>query len=343
MHVLRHQPLRLLVTGGLGFIGSHYIRRLLATDPNVQRVVNLDLCTYAANPDALMERMGDERLLSVRGDVCDGVLVGDLLHQERLDTVVHFAAESHVDRSIAGPDAFVRTNVMGTFTLLEAVRRYWLETSTAPTGVRFHHISTDEVYGMLDSDGAPFTEQTPYAPNSPYSASKAGADHLVRAYGHTYGLPVVITHSSNNYGPYQHREKLIPTIMHACRTGQPIPVYGTGGNVRDWIHVEDHCRGIDLVLRQGRAGERYNIGAGQERTNLEVVRTVCRLFDERVPQHAPHERLIHFVSDRPGHDWRYALSTDKIQTELGFEPRWDFSQGLAQMLDDDSNTWAHRP
>jgi dTDP-glucose 4,6-dehydratase len=250
-----------------------------------------------------------------------------------VDTVVHFAAESHVDRSITGPAAFVQSNIVGTYTLLEAVRQYWLTEQGAAAGRRFHHISTDEVYGTLGPQDPAFSEHTPYAPNSPYSASKAGSDHLVRAWHHTYGLPVTTTNCSNNYGPRQHNEKLIPTVIRCCRDRREIPVYGDGTNIRDWLYVDDHCRGIWQVVTEGRLGETYNIGGENECGNIDIVRTICRLMDERFPAAAPHEQLIRFVADRPGHDWRYAIDQRKIRAQLGFAPAETFGSGMAKTLD----------
>jgi dTDP-glucose 4,6-dehydratase len=326
-----HSPRNVLVTGGAGFIGCNFVRGLLATDPDL-RIVTLDLLTYAGSPDNLRELPDPARHRFVQGDIGDRALVDRLLREHHIDTIAHFAAESHVDRSITGPAAFVQTNLVGTFTLLEAARAAWLDGKTAE-GRRFHHISTDEVYGTLQRDDPPFTETTPYAPNSPYSASKAGSDHLVRAYFHTYGLPVVTTNCSNNYGPFQHGEKFIPTVIRSCLRQQPIPVYGDGSNIRDWLYVEDHCRGIDAVIRRGRPGETYNIGGGNEWANLDIARLICRLLDERRPEQAPHERLITFVTDRPGHDWRYAIDAGKMDRELDWQPRETFETGLAKTVD----------
>ena len=329
---MNHVPRHVLVTGGAGFIGSNFVAYLLASDPGV-RVVNLDLMTYAADPGILPRFDASGRHVFVHGDICDAELVARLLREHEVDTIVHFAAETHVDRSITGPGDFVRTNVDGTFVLLEAARQAWLAEGRAAPGRRFHHISTDEVYGSLGPDDAPFTESSPYAPNSPYSASKAASDHLVRAYHRTYGLPVVTTHCSNNYGPYQHDEKFIPTIIRCCLAGQPIPVFGTGGNSRDWLYVDDHCRGIDRVLRDGRTGETYNIGGGCELNNIEVAEKLCALMDEHHPEGAPHRRLISFVADRPGHDWRYAIDAGKMREELGWEPKENFDAAIKKTVD----------
>ncbi len=326
-----HHPRNVLVTGGAGFIGCNFVRHLLATDPEI-RIVTLDLLTYAGSLDNLRDLSDPARHLFVQGDIRDRALVDRLLREHRIDTIAHFAAESHVDRSITGPAAFVQTNLVGTFTLLEAARTAWLDGNTAEHR-RFHHISTDEVYGTLQRDDPPFTETTPYAPNSPYSASKAGSDHLVRAYFHTYGLPAVTTNCSNNYGPFQHGEKFIPTVIRSCLRHKPIPVYGDGSNIRDWLYVEDHCRGIDAVIRRGRSGETYNIGGCNEWANLDVAQLICQLLDERRLEHAPHERLITFVTDRPGHDWRYAIDAGKMDRELGWRPQETFQTGIAKTVD----------
>ena len=334
---MSYTPRNVLVTGGAGFIGANYVRWLLDEDAEV-RIVNLDALTYAGSIGNLKGLPGEERHHFVEGDICDAVLVARLLREHAIDTVVHFAAESHVDRSISGPGEFVRTNVVGTYTLLEACRQYWLieqqlPRTTAVSGRRFHHISTDEVYGTLGRDDPAFTECTPYAPNSPYSASKAGSDHLVRAYFHTYGLPVTTTNCSNNYGPLQHAEKFIPTVIRSCLEGRNIPVYGDGSNIRDWLYVEDHCRGIERVIRRGRLGKTYNIGGCNEWKNLDIVRLICSLLDERRPEAAPHERLISFVTDRPGHDWRYAIDATRMREELDWAPVESFETGIVRTVD----------
>jgi len=327
----------MLVTGGAGFIGCNFVRYMLKTDENI-KIVNLDALTYAGSMDNLKDLPDETRYTFVQGDICDRPLIDSLLRDHQVDTIVHFAAESHVDNSITGPEIFIKTNVMGTFTLLEAARQYWLgETqhsalSTQHSGFRFHHISTDEVYGTLDKNDPAFTETTPYAPNSPYSASKAGSDHLVRAYFHTYGLPVTTTNCSNNYGPYQHDEKLIPTIVRSCREGKPIPVYGDGSNIRDWLYVEDHCSGIDAVIRKGKLGEVYNIGGCNEWSNINIVKKICSLMDEVQPNHAPHEKLITYVTDRPGHDWRYAIDAKKMADDLGWGPSETFETGIEKTV-----------
>lgn len=315
------------MTGGAGFIGSHLIRHLIRSLPEV-RIVNLDLLTYAGDLgrlDDLAPLLDTPRLTHIRGDICDGELVRTLLTEgEGVDTVMHLAAESHVDRSIAGPEAFVRSNITGTFSLLEACRESW----AGRNDVRFHHVSTDEVRGELSPDDPPFNEASPYAPNSPYAASKAASDHLVRAYHHTYGVPIVISSCSNNYGPDQHREKFIPTVIDACLHGRPIPLYGDGTNVRDWIYVEDHCRALADIVRRGRTGADYLVGARTERKNLEVVEAICRIMDEARPGGAPHRRLIRFVRDRPGHDFRYAVNPTRVEEEVGWSPRITFLEGL---------------
>jgi dTDP-glucose 4,6-dehydratase len=322
-----------LVTGGAGFIGANFV--LAARSRNAAAMVNLDRLTYAGNLKNLAAVAQDPQHLFVRGDIADGDLVGRLLQDHEIRAVVHFAAESHVDRSIYGPQAFVETNVMGTFHLLEAVRQYW-EGLPGPRReeFRFLHISTDEVYGSLRPEDPPFCETTPYAPNSPYAASKAASDHLVRAYHHTYGLPALITNCSNNYGPFQFPEKLIPLMILNAIRGEPLPIYGDGLNVRDWLYVTDHCEAIGQVLARGRVGETYNIGGNCEKTNLEVVKTLCAVLDELLPDspHRPHERLLNFVKDRPGHDRRYAMDIGKISRELGWRPRESFETGLAKTV-----------
>ena len=327
----RHVPRRLLVTGGAGFIGSNFVRHLLAADPAVS-IVTLDALTYAGRLANLGPALTDPRHTFVRGDICDAGLVQRLLREHGVDTVVHFAAESHVDRSITGPAPFIMTNLVGTFTLLEAARQVWDERRSG--GVRFHHVSTDEVFGSLDNNDLPFCESTAYAPNSPYSASKAGSDHLARAYHHTYGLPVTGTNCSNNYGPFQHGEKFIPTVIRSCLSGRPIPVYGTGMNVRDWLYVEDHCRAVDQVLRCGALGEIYLVGARNERRNLDIARLICRFVAEALGQ--PAERyltLVELVTDRAGHDFRYAIDPGRIEREVGWRPIESFETGLRKTVE----------
>lgn len=319
----------ILVTGGAGFIGSNFVLQWLANETS--QIVNLDKLTYAGNPANLASVSSDRRYKFLQGDICDRQLVAELFLTHRPRAVVHFAAESHVDRSIHGPDDFIRTNVNGTFSLLEEARAYWSELDGEEKNkFRFLHVSTDEVYGTLGPDDPAFSETTRYAPNSPYSASKAASDHLVRAYYHTYGLPVLTTSCSNNYGPFQFPEKLIPlAILHAVN-GKPIPVYGDGQNVRDWLYVPDHCEAIRVVLARGRVGETYNIGGQNELKNLQVVNTICSVLDEFRPQDpiVPHSKLITFVKDRPGHDRRYAMNTAKIEAELGWRPKETFDTGI---------------
>jgi len=321
-----------LVTGGAGFIGGNFV--LDAVRRGV-RVVNLDALTYAGNLDTLSSLEGNPAHVFVQGDIGDGALVARLLAEHRPSAIVNFAAESHVDRSIDGPAAFVQTNVVGTLALLEAARDYWrgLE-GEARDGFRFLHVSTDEVYGSLGDTGK-FTETTPFAPNSPYSASKAASDHLVRAFHHTYGLPVLTTNCSNNYGPFQFPEKLVPLIIQKAVAGDPLPVYGDGRNVRDWLFVTDHCAAIRRVLEAGRVGETYNVGGDAERENIHVVKTICALLDARRPRAdgQPRESQITYVKDRPGHDRRYAIDAGKIQSELGWQPTVSFEQGIAATVD----------
>ncbi|OGO38946.1 MAG: dTDP-glucose 4,6-dehydratase [Chloroflexi bacterium RBG_16_57_11] len=325
-----------IVTGGAGFIGSNFVRYLLGADHQV-RIINLDALTYAGSLENLKNLPASERHIFVQGDICDRALVDDLLARYQIDTIVHFAAETHVDRSILGPEQFIRTNVMGTFTLLEAARRYWLDEKAnpvAPQEVRFHHISTDEVFGTLQPDDPPFSEITPYAPRSPYAASKAASDHLVRAYGHTYGLPFTITNCTNNYGPYQFPEKLIPLMILNALQGRLLPVYGDGQQIRDWLYVEDHCEAILTVLRHGQVGESYNVGGGNQPTNLTVIHEICDILDELQPNspYSPHDQLIQYVKDRPGHDRRYAMDITSIQRELDWHPRQSLSSGLARTV-----------
>lgn len=323
----------ILVTGGAGFIGSAYV--LLARQRLGLRIINLDRLTYAGNPMNLDLLHDDPDHVFVQGDIGDRILVRTLLESHRPDAVVNFAAESHVDRSIDGPEDFIQTNVVGTFHLLEECRNYWdCLTGAAREGFRFLHVSTDEVYGSLEAEAPPFAETHPYAPNSPYSASKAASDHLVRAYHHTYGMPVVTTNCSNNYGPRQFPEKLIPLILLNALQGLPLPIYGDGLNVRDWLYVEDHCEALQLVLERGRVGEVYNIGGRCEKTNLEIVRAICRLLDWLVPEpsRGPREALISLVKDRPGHDRRYAIDCRKIERELGWRPAQTLATGLEKTI-----------
>lgn len=321
-----------LVTGGAGFIGGNFVLEAVARGI---KVVNLDALTYAGNLDTLASLEGNPNHVFVHGDIGDRELVAQLLVEHRPDAVVNFAAESHVDRSIDGPGAFIQTNVVGTLGLLESVRDYWkgLE-GEAKARFRFHHVSTDEVYGTLGATGK-FTETTPYAPNSPYSASKAASDHLVRAFHHTYGLPTLTTNCSNNYGPYHFPEKLIPLVIAKALAGEPLPVYGDGKQVRDWLFVSDHCEAIRTVIAKGRVGETYNVGGNAERENIQVVRTICALLDQRRPRAdgKSYAEQITFVTDRPGHDRRYAIDAGKLKRELGWEPKHSFEEGIAYTVD----------
>jgi len=321
----------ILVTGGAGFIGANFVHDWLAAER--APVVNLDKLTYAGNPGNLAGLAGDNRHIFVKGDIADRALVGGLLREHQPAAIVHFAAESHVDRSIHGPGEFVQTNVVGTFALLEEARAYWSQLAhPEKESFRFLHVSTDEVYGTLGMDDPAFSETTPYAPNSPYAASKAASDHLVRSYHHTYGLPTVTTNCSNNYGPYQFPEKLIPLMVNNAVNGKPLPVYGDGKNVRDWLYVGDHCEAVRMALKHGRPGETYNIGGNAEKTNLDVLHALCAILDELRPNNAPHEKLVTFVKDRPGHDRRYAIDAGKIRGELGWQPRERFESGLRKTV-----------
>jgi dTDP-glucose 4,6-dehydratase len=323
----------MLVTGGAGFIGANFILDWLAA--HGEPVVNLDKLTYAGNLASLAGVAAHPAYRFVHGDIGDRAVVDDLLRQTRPRAVVNFAAESHVDRSIHAPGEFIQTNVLGTFNLLEAVRAYWTSLpSDEQSAFRFLHVSTDEVYGSLTADARAFTETTAYAPNSPYSASKAASDHLVRAYHHTYGLPTLTTNCSNNYGPYQFPEKLIPLVIHHALSGKPLPIYGDGSNVRDWLYVADHCSAIRRVIDAGRVGEVYNIGGCNEKTNLDVVNTVCSILDELHPASPvmPHANLITYVKDRPGHDRRYAIDASKLERELGWTPTETFETGIRKTV-----------
>ena len=323
----------ILVTGGLGFIGSNFIRMLLSQN-HCDLVINLDKQTYAGNPENLQEFEGSNHYKYSKADICDREAVAEALSKYQVDAVVNFAAESHVDRSIDGPEPFVQTNVVGTLRLLEATKSY-LSNSTPEKkeSFRFLHVSTDEVYGSLILSDPAFSESTPYAPNSPYSASKASADHLVRAYHHTFGLPVLTTNCSNNYGPYQFPEKLIPLVILNAKEGKNLPIYGDGSNVRDWLHVEDHCSAILKVLKRGRVGDTYCIGGSSERTNLQVIDAICGQLDKAHPEGAPHENLKTFVKDRPGHDRRYAIDCTKIEKELGWSAKYGFEEGVVKTVD----------
>lgn len=328
---MTYQPKKMLVTGGAGFIGANFIHHVLIKDKQIE-IINLDKLTYAGSLANLDHLPHKERHYFIQGDICDEKLVKHILQHYQIDTIVHFAAESHVDRSITSPAAFVNSNVNGTFTLLEAARQQWLETDKrASNECRFHHISTDEVYGSLQPNDPPFTEQTAYDPRSPYSASKASSDHLVNAYYHTYGLPITLSNCSNNYGPYQHAEKFIPTVIHACLHQRPIPVYGKGKNIRDWLYVEDHCEGIMAIIYRGKIGEKYNIGGNNEWENLTLACYICEEMDKLIPNF-DHASLIEFVTDRPGHDFRYAIDASKMKNELGWEPKDSLESGMKKTI-----------
>lgn len=324
----------ILVTGGLGFIGSNFLPYFLEKH-KAYKVVNLDKVTYAADESNVEELLNNENYSFIKGDICDRALVDDLFKKYQFDGVIHFAAESHVDNSITNPDEFIKTNVFGTFNLLDAAKNHWMDTPHQPKqnceNNRFHHISTDEVYGTLGKTGL-FTEQTPYAPNSPYSASKASSDFIVRSYYHTFGVNVVTTNCSNNYGPKQHDEKLIPTIIRKAINNETIPIYGDGLNIRDWLYVLDHCKGIDLVFHKGKIGETYNIGGHNERKNLYIAHTICELLDEIKPKSQSYKSQISFVTDRPGHDFRYAIDASKIEKELGWKADENFESGIIKTI-----------
>ncbi|MBI5955256.1 MAG: dTDP-glucose 4,6-dehydratase [Chloroflexi bacterium] len=321
-----------LVTGGAGFIGSNFVRYLLEVDSRVQ-IVNLDALTYAGSLENLKDLPDAKRHIFVQGDICDRELVPTLLHQHQIDTIVHFAAETHVDRSILGPEPFIKTNVFGTFNLLEAARQVWLAEKSLPLEqVRFHHVSTDEVYGTLKPNDPAFSETTPYAPNSPYAASKAASDHLARSYHHTYEVPVTISNCSNNYGPRQFPEKLIPLVILNALSGKPLPVYGDGQQIRDWLYVADHCEAIYLILTKGGPGETYNVGGNNQPPNLTIIETICDLLDEIRPQTQSRRKLIQFVTDRPGHDRRYAMNISKIERDLDWSPRHNLTDGLLETV-----------
>jgi dTDP-glucose 4,6-dehydratase len=329
--------MNLLVTGGCGFIGSNFIRQRLAqSDTSLAKLVNLDKLTYAGNPSNLADLAGDPRYIFAHGDIGDPALVAHLLEEHTIDAIVNFAAESHVDRSIDSPEPFIQTNVVGTLRLLNCARVHWTKLpDPRKSAFRFLHVSTDEVYGTLSLDDPAFTEETAFAPNSPYAASKAASDHLVRAYHHTFGLPVLTTNCSNNYGPYHFPEKLIPLVILNALEGKPLPVYGDGRQIRDWLYVEDHASAIWLVLRKGRVGETYNIGGLSEKPNIEIVQTICALLDRKCPRPDGKSRAtqITHVADRPGHDRRYAINCSKLQRELGWAPRESFSTGLEKTVD----------
>ena len=324
-----------LVTGGAGFIGSNFVPYFLESHPDIH-LVNLDLLTYAGDLTNLKEIEDHSRYTFVKGDICDRELVTSLFNEYNFQGVLHFAAESHVDNSIKNPDAFIRTNVFGTFTLLDVAKNHWLEgphqTKAEYKDARFLHVSTDEVYGTLGETGL-FTEETAYAPNSPYSASKASSDFMVRSYFHTYGMNVVTTNCSNNYGPKQHNEKLIPTIIRKAISGENIPIYGDGQNIRDWLYVLDHCKGIDLVFHNGITGETYNIGGRNERNNLYIAHTICEILDEKLPKESSYKEQISFVTDRPGHDFRYAIDATKLEGNLGWKADENFESGILKTIE----------
>lgn len=322
-----------IVTGGAGFIGSAVVRTIIESSDDI--VVNIDKLTYAGNLDSLLPVAENPRYHFLQADICDSKAMAEVFAEHQPDAIMHLAAESHVDRSIDGPGDFIHTNIVGSYTLLEAARQYWnsLQADSKET-FRFHHVSTDEVYGSLGDEGM-FLETTSYDPSSPYSASKASSDHLVRAWNRTFGLPVVLTNCSNNYGPYQYPEKLIPLILQKARAGEALPIYGTGENIRDWLYVDDHARALILVMKQGSVGETYNIGGHNEVTNIDVVRTLCAILDDREPAKdgKPYADLITYVTDRPGHDMRYAIDASKIQRDLGWTPEETFETGLAKTVD----------
>jgi dTDP-glucose 4,6-dehydratase len=320
----------LLITGGAGFIGSNFIHYLLHEN-RVTRIINLDALTYAGNLKNLNDITDPTRYIFIQGNICDRDVIDSIFLHYQIDTIVHFAAETHVDRSIHNARSFIETNINGTYNLLECARDY-LTDSVQNKNFRFHHISTDEVFGSLEPGEAPFTEKTPYSPNSPYAASKAACDHIVRAYFHTYGLPVTISNCSNNYGPYQFPEKLIPLVITNALSGKPIPVYGDGRQIRDWLYVEDHCEAITLILKKGIPGKTYNIGGSNQPENIEIVENICSILDVLVPSKNPHRKLINYVTDRPGHDRRYAMDISKIQKELGWFPKWDLKKGLEKTV-----------
>ncbi|MCB0103147.1 MAG: dTDP-glucose 4,6-dehydratase [Anaerolineales bacterium] len=324
---------KILVTGGAGFIGSNFIRHILSTYKGDVQVLNLDSLTYAGSLENLKDLSDNPGYKFVQGSINNTSFVEQLLGEYAIDTIVHFAAESHVDRSILGPQQFMETNVMGTFSMLEAARNIWLNQKLVPLeDIRFHHVSTDEVFGSLKPGEQAWTEDSPYAPNSPYAASKAASDHLVRSYGHTYGLPYTISNCSNNYGPYQFPEKLIPLMILNALEGKSLPVYGDGGQIRDWLHVEDHCEAIRLIITKGVAGSTYNIGGGNQPANLTIVKNICEILDEISPKDKPYSDLIQFVKDRPGHDRRYDMNFEKINRELGWQPQRSLSEGLVDTV-----------
>lgn len=327
---MTHQTKNILVTGGAGFIGSNFVHYWLEQYPE-QRLIVLDALTYAGNKENLESVLGQENLVFVHGDILDTPLVESLLRDYSVETLVHFAAESHVDRSIHGPDAFLKTNIEGTHSLLKAAKKIWLDDAVMDNH-RFHHVSTDEVYGTLTPDAPAFSETNQYLPNSPYAASKASSDHIVRSYHHTYGLNTTISNCSNNYGPYQFPEKLIPLVIANCLDGKPLPIYGDGKQIRDWLYVDDHNRGIDLIIHEGEIDNTYNIGGNNEWTNIDIVLLICELMDQHHPEGAPHKDLITHVKDRAGHDRRYAINAEKIMTQLGYKPVETFETGIRKTV-----------
>ncbi len=327
-----YQPRSMLVTGGAGFIGANFVRHILTHQPAIQ-IVNLDKLTYAGSLQHLTNLPNEKQHHFIQGDICDNKLVEHILAHHHIDTIVHFAAESHVDRSITGPTDFIQTNIVGTFTLLEAARKLWLDQEKRDENhCRFHHISTDEVFGSLKPHDPLFNEETRYQPRSPYSASKASSDHLVNAYHHTYGLPITLSNCSNNYGPYQHQEKFIPTIIRSCLNKQPIPIYGNGSNIRDWLYVEDHVEAITRIIQAGKVGESYNIGGNNEWNNLDLARYICQRLNELKPSNIDYESLITYVTDRKGHDFRYAIDSSKMKRELKWQPKETFESGIEKTL-----------
>ena len=334
----KYTPKNMMVTGAAGFIGSNFVRMCLEKYSDI-KIISFDKLTYAGSLDNLENLENGQNHTFVKADICDEAAVAKAMREHNIDTIVHFAAESHVDNSISGPKVFLETNIMGTFTLLDQAKKYWFDElgldkkGAAENNCLFHHVSTDEVYGTLSKTEPAFTEDNAYEPNSPYSASKAGSDHIVRAYHHTYKLPVTTSNCSNNYGPYQHPEKLIPVVIKSCIEQKQIPVYGDGSNIRDWLYVENHCDAIDCIIRTGERGEVYNVGGINEVDNLTLVHTICDLMDGYNPENAPHKSLITFVEDRKGHDWRYAIDNTKIQEELGWKPSQDFTKMFKQTIE----------
>lgn len=323
---------RILITGGAGFIGSNFVHFLLENEPEAE-IINLDNLTYSGHIENLVD-IDSSNYHFIKGDICDFDLIKQVIRDNKIDIVVHFAAETHVDRSIDSPGQFIQTNIVGTYNLIENCREIWKETG-GYNNKRFHHVSTDEVFGMLGPADPAFSETTPYSPNSPYAASKASSDHLVRAYYRTYGLPITISNCSNNYGPYQFPEKLIPLVILNAISGKNLPVYGDGQQIRDWLFVEDHCKAIYTILNEGVVGETYNIGGNNQLPNLEIIKKICAILDRYMPEspNVPHQKLIQFVPDRPGHDWRYDINSQKIQSDLGWKPAYDLESGLQKTVD----------